>query len=720
MRRSPGNADATLPRFMPNADRISELYKGELWGSAQRRAQARIHWLVAQARGSVLDVGCSQGIASILCAREGLSVVGIDNEDDRLAYANADRDREPAEVQARLRFAHADASKLEFPDSSFDTVLFGEVLEHLADPAPVLEEVSRVMKPDGVIALTTPFGFSPHQDHRATFYVGSLLDTLAPHLAVESVEVVDGYFRVRAGPGATDDQAKLRLIADLQGELEALFLQTELEGRRWKRKALRRHAKVVRLRRQVDRRGRKARRARQELRRIRARQPRQRLRDRIHRTRCAVARLAQRVRPRIGRGSTPPAVGPETNTPATSGRGLNGRGSPSVRGREPERNGASSATSTGDNRLDAVTRSRRRWIIHGDIRSRYAVESLITALRAADQDVVEVPAVARGHHYHRADHAEARRRIDAALPADVLFNFRPEAIGANYLRDLSSRGVTTAVWFADDPLLYKVCYRHVVEAYDLTLHTGREDVLRLYEDRHGVRGYAFPFWTDAEHHPNGYDPELAEVDVGFLGNCSGKRRSLRYDLLAGLPWRVRFYGRLPIPGKDPAGIHGGYLELEEIPDAIRSFRIGLTMAQNFVQIRDRYSFRALDQFGEFFFPSRLVMYAASGIPTISLGRPGAEPPFPSVFMVGDRDELVSRVESLLGDPGNLMAASARAYDDFRTCLSADSRVAMLHCLLDGTREHDRPDRAELWREFPPAESRSTPAQLQPSAATGDG
>jgi SAM-dependent methyltransferase len=681
---------------MPNADRISELYKGELWGSAQRRAQARIHWLVAQARGSVLDVGCSQGIASILCAREGLSVVGIDNEDDRLAYANADRDREPPEVQARLRFAHADASELEFPDSSFDTVLFGEVLEHLADPAPVLGEVSRVTKPDGVIALTTPFGYSPHQDHRATFYVGSLLDTLAPHLAVESVEVVDGYFRVRGGPGATDDQAKLRLIADLQRELEALFLQTELEGRRWKRKALRRHAKVVRLRRQVDRRGRKARQARRELKKVLARRPGARLASWLGRARHASLKLARRARVRDGTPGSPTSRRVETTLPMPV--------SPA-----PEVNGHRRPTGR-----------RRRWIIHGDIRSRYAVESLITALRAADQEVVEVPAVARGHHYHRADHAEARRRIDAALPADVLFNFRPEAIGANYLRDLSSRGVSTAVWFADDPLLYKVCYRHVVDAYDLTLHTGREDVLRLYEDRHGVCGYAFPFWTDAEHHPNRYDPELAEVDVGFLGNCSGKRRSQRYDLLASLPWRVRFYGRLPTPGEDPAGIHGGYLELEEIPDAIRSFRIGLTMAQNFVQIRDRYSFRALDQFGEFFFPSRLVMYAASGIPTISLGRRGSEPPFPSVFMVSDRDGLVSRVESLLGDPGNLTAASARAYDDFRTCLSADSRAAMLLDLLDGARDHDRPTRAQLWREFPPAESRSSQAELQPFATAGDG
>jgi SAM-dependent methyltransferase len=664
---------------MPNADRISELYKGELQGPAQQKAQARIHWLVSKARGRVLDVGCSQGITSILCARNGLSVIGVDNEEDRLAYANADRDREPSNVQARVRFEVADASRLRFEDDSFDTVLFGEVLEHLADPAPVLDEIARVAKPDGVVALTTPFGYSPHQDHRATFYAGSLLDAIAPHLMVRSVEVVDGYFRVLAAPGVTDEQATLRLLSELQGALEARFLETEIETRRWKRKAGRRRAKAVRFRRQAERRRRKARRARRELRTALGRRPSARLRRRLGQVRNAAAGLARRLRP---------AREPEPVTPPASGRG------PSVLTPASPRAAANGHIPT--------TRRRRRWIIYGEIRSRYTVESLITALRAADQEVVEVPPIGRGHHYHRADHAEARRRLDEALPADVVFNFRPEELGSNYVRSLTDSGVATAVWLADDPLLYKVCYRHVVEAYDLTLHTGREDVLGLYEARHGVRGYSFPFWTDSEHHPHTYDPDLAEVDVGFLGNCSGKRRNQRYELLASLPWRARFYGRLPTSGEDPAGIHGGYLELEEIPDAIRHFRLALSMAQNFVQVRDRYSFRALDQFGEFFFPSRLVMYAATGVPTISLGRPGAEPPFPSVITVSDRDELVRAIESLINDRAALLGASARAHADFETSLSADSRVAMLLALMDGDRDHDRAERAALWRSFRPA------------------
>jgi hypothetical protein len=346
-----------------------------------------------------------------------------------------------------------------------------------------------------------------------------------------------------------------------------------------------------------------------------------------------------------------------------------------------------------------------RWIIYGDILSRHAVDSLVHALRAAGHDVVEVPAVARSHKFgpDAQTEAESRRRIEAALPADALFNFRPEELTPAVLEDIRARGVVTAVWFADDPLLYRVCYRHVAEAYDLTLHTGREDVLAFYEKRLGVHGYSFPFWTDDAHYPYTYDPDAAEIEVGFLGNCSGPRRSERYDLLAGLPFRVRFHGRLPEKGDDRAGIHGGVLERDEIPAAIREFRVAINMSQSFVGVKDRYSFRALDGFGEFFFPSRLVLYAATGIPTVSIGMPEARRPFDSVIMATTQEEVIDRVQALLDDRNALLEASRAGRREFESCLSAETRVAMLLDLLQGRRDHDRAARAELWRSFGPAD-----------------
>jgi hypothetical protein len=351
-----------------------------------------------------------------------------------------------------------------------------------------------------------------------------------------------------------------------------------------------------------------------------------------------------------------------------------------------------------------------RWILYGDVNSRHAVDALIAALERAGQEVAEVPAQSRRLRYEPDPEveAEARRSIEAELPADVLLNLRPEKLSPELVADLGRRGVTTMVWLADDPLLFRVSYRHVAPAYDVTLHSARADVLEFYERKLGVRGYSFPFWTDEAHFPPGYDPDAADIEVGFLGNCHRKRRQNRYELLASLPWKTRFFGQLPPDTPDDAGIHAGYLSIEEMPAALRRFRVGFSMAQSFA-VRDKLHFRALPQFGEYFFPSRLVLYAAVGIPTVSLTLPGHPPPFPGVRTATDRDGLVEVIRELIDDREALLAASAEMSAQFRECLAADTRVAMLLSLAEGERDHDVSERANLWRAFGPASNENRSA-----------
>ncbi len=54
---------------------------------------------------------------------------------------------------SRPRFVTADIVQLPFPDSFFDGVTCGYVLEHLADPRPGLAELSRVLRPGGRMLL---------------------------------------------------------------------------------------------------------------------------------------------------------------------------------------------------------------------------------------------------------------------------------------------------------------------------------------------------------------------------------------------------------------------------------------------------------------------------------------------------------------------------------------------------------------------------------------
>lgn len=69
-------------------------------------------------------------------------------------------------------FALALAEQLPFPDASFDRVLSREVIEHVMDPAAMLGEIRRVLKPGGVAVVTTENeeSFGPTNFYDSTFW----------------------------------------------------------------------------------------------------------------------------------------------------------------------------------------------------------------------------------------------------------------------------------------------------------------------------------------------------------------------------------------------------------------------------------------------------------------------------------------------------------------------------------------------------------------------
>jgi 2-polyprenyl-3-methyl-5-hydroxy-6-metoxy-1,4-benzoquinol methylase len=108
------------------------------------------HVLANVPRGAtVLDLGCGAGEFSAALAKKGAHPIAVDVAAEALRRAAG---RLP---DGDLRLWRA-GEPLPVDDSAVDVVWAGEVIEHVADVAPWLSEVRRVLRPGGTLLLTTP------------------------------------------------------------------------------------------------------------------------------------------------------------------------------------------------------------------------------------------------------------------------------------------------------------------------------------------------------------------------------------------------------------------------------------------------------------------------------------------------------------------------------------------------------------------------------------
>lgn len=113
----------------------------------------------AHARGHLLDMGC--GEVPLYGVYRGLvrESICIDWADTQHHCIHLDRVVDLG-------------GKLPFEDESFDTILFTDVLEHLAEPAAAMREAARILRAGGKLIIGVPFFYWIHEEpydyHRYT------------------------------------------------------------------------------------------------------------------------------------------------------------------------------------------------------------------------------------------------------------------------------------------------------------------------------------------------------------------------------------------------------------------------------------------------------------------------------------------------------------------------------------------------------------------------
>jgi SAM-dependent methyltransferase len=97
----------------------------------------------------ILDGGCGEGYGARYLAPSARRVVGVDKSWEAMKVA-------PRDGARNLQFSCGDLRELGFRDGSFDVVCSFQVLEHFRQPAAFFSEARRVLRPDGLLILSTP------------------------------------------------------------------------------------------------------------------------------------------------------------------------------------------------------------------------------------------------------------------------------------------------------------------------------------------------------------------------------------------------------------------------------------------------------------------------------------------------------------------------------------------------------------------------------------
>lgn len=104
-------------------------------------------------KGRLLEIGCALGYFLELAQKSGWEAKGVELSPWASQYAKE---------ETKVNVLTGKLEDIKFPDAYFDTIVMIELIEHTQNPVTFLKEVYRILKPDGIILITTPNSRSIH------------------------------------------------------------------------------------------------------------------------------------------------------------------------------------------------------------------------------------------------------------------------------------------------------------------------------------------------------------------------------------------------------------------------------------------------------------------------------------------------------------------------------------------------------------------------------
>ena len=116
---------------------------------AEMREYADIVGGYSEAGANVLEVAPGPGYLSIELAKRGFTVTGVEISADFVAIEK----RNAGEAGVSVDFKQGNASDLPLPDGIFDFIICSAAFKNFSEPLKALNEMHRVLKPDGTVLI---------------------------------------------------------------------------------------------------------------------------------------------------------------------------------------------------------------------------------------------------------------------------------------------------------------------------------------------------------------------------------------------------------------------------------------------------------------------------------------------------------------------------------------------------------------------------------------
>ena len=188
-----------------------------------RRHEIVYEWLAPRCTGrDVLEAGCGEGYGADLLAEVAHRVIALDYDEHTVRHVRA---RYP-----RVDVRHGNLVDLPLPDAGVDVVVNLQVIEHLWDQPQFVTECLRVLRPGGLLVMSTPnrITFSPGRDTPVNPFHTRELD------AAELTELlVDGGFAMESMSGVFHGPSLVELDARHGGSLIDAQIERALADAPW-------------------------------------------------------------------------------------------------------------------------------------------------------------------------------------------------------------------------------------------------------------------------------------------------------------------------------------------------------------------------------------------------------------------------------------------------------------------------------------------------------